>query len=94
MELAALHGLMAVLIRVSSMKIILKEREYTSGVMGEGMKASGRIIRWRAMECSRGLMVESTRENTLMIRKKEMEYSSGPMGESMKEIGKTVSSME
>jgi hypothetical protein len=62
--------------------------------MAESTKESGRITKWKAMECLHGLMVEGMKENILMIKRKAKESSSGQMVESMMVSGKTGNSME
>lgn len=63
MEQAVSLGLMAVLILGNSMRIILRVLGFINGQMAGNTMVSGRIIRWRDMECSHGLMVENMKEN-------------------------------
>ena len=85
------HGLMEVLMMGNLLKTILKEQEFTCGVMAVSTKEPGKIIKWKAWEFSAGQMAESMKENILMIRKKVKELSSGLMDVNMKVNGRMES---
>ena len=71
----------------------MKEKAFTSGVMDETLKVTGKTTKWRATESSRGLITDATKENTLMTKKRGMESFFGPMEGNTTENGRTGNSM-
>jgi len=74
--------------------ITFRVKEFIFGLINEGMKEIGKLIRWMVGEYSHGLMAENTRENTLTIKSQGMEFLPGQIIGDMKAVGKMENSME
>lgn len=88
----ALHGLTAVLTLASSLKIISREWEYTTGVMEGSTMDSGGTTKWKEEVYSHGQMAESMKVNTSTIKRRETETSTGQTEGSTQVNGRTESS--
>jgi hypothetical protein len=77
----------------SSRRTILKEKAFTSGVMDETLRVTGRTTKWRATESSLGLITDAMKGNTLMTKKKGMVFFFGPMEGNTTVNGRTANSM-
>ena len=62
-------------------------KDYTFGMMEEGMKGSGRIIKWMVKVLLYGVMGGSTQGNTLKIKSMDRGNLVGPMEENIEEDG-------
>jgi len=60
MEKESSNGLIRALLKVTSMKTILKELENIGGPMAEFTMVNGSTIKWKDMVLLPGLMAEST----------------------------------
>lgn len=78
----------------NSKKIIFMDMEFISGVMGENMLESGKLIRCMGKALLPGRMVESIQENIKWTRNMASESFIGQMTELTKENGNMVNIME
>ena len=62
-------------------------KDFTFGMMEEGMKGSGRIIKWMVKVLLYGVMGGSTQGNTLKIKSMDRGNLVGPMEENIEEDG-------
>ena len=87
------NGLMGQLMLGNLQIIILMAMVSMSGLMAEGMREDGKIIKWMEKEYSLGRMVENILESMLMIKKKDMVSLHGQKAKFIKATGKTVNNM-
>ena len=88
-----MSGQMEVCMKESGMRIELKEKESTPGLMEDNTQVSGRIITCMDMEFTLGKMEEGMKDIMKWIKNMDMVSINGLMGENMKVIGKMESSM-
>ena len=79
--------------QVISLKIISKERVFTTGATAVSTQETGKTTKWRDVASSSGPTVASTRVSTSTIRKKARASFSGLMVENMRACGSTESKM-
>ena len=93
MEKESSCGQMAQNTQEISITIILKEKEYTNGLMVECMKGNGRITKCTAKEFSLGEMECDTKETTSTTKRKVLACLNGQMVVNTSENGKMASNM-
>lgn len=80
--------------KANSKQIILKDLGIMLGLMGDNMKAPGKIIKCMEEEFSPGLMEEDMKGNMYMIKNKVLDSLLGLMADHIKATGKMVSKTE
>ena len=92
-DMGSSNGLMGLITKVISMRIISTEKEFINGRMEEGLTENGSSTRCTELASSLGLTEENTWENTWTIKKRDREHSNGLMGGNTSENGITGNSM-
>lgn len=81
---------MVVIIKENSMKIILKEKVFISGLMEENIQETGKIIKWTVLVNLNGKIRENMLVNIMKIRNMVKVHSTGLKVENMMANGKMV----